>query len=100
MTITSCHGAAASSAVTTWPMLSPSLKAGTTIVTDSGDAIALRRVAEVDDVAVLDDVLLAFEAQLAGVAARGHGPARHERVVTDDLGANEAALNVAVNFAG
>ena len=38
-TSTSCHGAADRSAATTDPMLGPSLKAGTTMVTDGGAAI-------------------------------------------------------------
>src|SRR6478735_9379248 len=96
-TRTSCHGAAARSAVTTAPMPSPSLNAGTTIDTDSGDAI-LGGVTEIDDVAVFDDVFLAFEAQLAAVAARRHRPARHEGVVGDDLGADEPSRDIAVDF--
>src|SRR5262245_22571890 len=100
MTSTSCHGAAAESAVTTPPMLAPSLNAGTTMVTDSGAAIALCCVPEVDDVAVLHHVFLAFEAQLAAVAAGGHRAARHERVVADDFGADESARDVAVNLPG
>ena len=57
-------------------------------------------VAEVDDVAVLDDVFLAFEADLAVFAARRHRSARDERVVGDHFGADEAALDVGVDFAG
>ena len=55
-------------------------------------------VAEVDNVAVLDDVFLAFEADLAVFAARRHRAARDERVVGDHLGADEAALDVACGF--
>ena len=58
------------------------------------------REAEVDDVAVLDDVLLALEPHLAVIAAGGHRAARDERVVADDLGADEPARDVAVNLAG
>src|SRR3954469_11868634 len=56
--------------------------------------------AKVDDVPVLNDVVLAFETHFAVVAARGHRPARDEMVVADDLGADEAALDVTVNLAG
>ena len=56
--------------------------------------------AEVDDVAVLDDVLLAFEPDFAVIAAGGHRAARDQRVVADDFGADEAARDVAVNLAG
>src|SRR3954454_6820293 len=55
--------------------------------------------AEVDDVAVLDDVLLALEADLAPIAAGGHRSAIDEGAVGDDFRANEAAGDVAVNLA-
>ena len=45
---------------------------------------------EVQDVAVLHDVLLALDADLAHVAARLFGAQRHVVVVLDDLGADEA----------
>src|SRR5207244_2121427 len=57
------------------------------------------REAEVDDVAILHDVVLALEADLAVIAARGHRSARHQRIVADDFGADEAARDVAVDFA-
>src|SRR5687768_1333128 len=56
-------------------------------------------VAEVDDVPVLHDVLLAFQPHLAMLLARRHRSAHGERVVGYDLGADEAALNIAVNLA-
>ncbi len=68
-----------------------------------GDACAIAAVGckpEVDDIAVLHDVFLAFEAHLTVVAACGHRAAASERVVAHDFGADEAALNVAVNLAG
>src|ERR1051325_5102519 len=55
---------------------------------------------EVDDVAVLHDVLLALEAHFAVLTARGHRAARDERIVADNLGPDEAAGDVAVNFSG
>src|SRR6266851_4717110 len=63
-------------------------------------ADALRGESEVDDVAVLDRVLLAFEANLAVVAAGGHRAAGNQMIVGDDLRADEPARDVAVNFPG
>src|SRR5258708_10715091 len=65
-----------------------------------GPLTTSRREAEVDDVAVLHDVFLAFEADFAVVAAGGHRTARDERIVADDFGADEAARDVAVDLAG
>src|SRR4051812_7419872 len=59
----------------------------------------LRRKPEIDDVAVLHDVLLALEANLAVVAAGGNRAAAGQRVVADHLGTNEPARDVAVNLA-
>src|SRR6185436_10632052 len=56
--------------------------------------------AEVDDVAVLDDVVLPFEAYFAVIAAGGHRAAADQRLVGDDFGADEAARDVAVDLAG
>ena len=56
--------------------------------------------AEVDDVAVGDDVLLAFEAQQALVAAVGERLELEEVLAGDDFGADEAALDVGVDGAG
>ena len=56
-------------------------------------------MAEVDHVAVEDDVLLAFEPQLAVVAAGGERAAREQVLVAHDLGADEAALDVGVDLA-
>ena len=58
------------------------------------------REPEVDDVAVLDDVFLAFEAHFAVIAARRHRAARDQVVVADDLRADEASRDVAVDLAG
>ena len=52
------------------------------------------------DVAVLDDVLLAFDAELAGLADAGLATERNVVVVFDDLGADEAFLEVGVDDAG
>src|SRR5688572_24020405 len=56
--------------------------------------------AEIDDIAVLHDVFLALEPHFAVIAADRHRPAADQRVVGDDLGADEAALNVTVDLAG
>src|SRR4029079_503330 len=63
-------------------------------------ASPLRGVAERDHVAVEDDVLLAFEAQLAMVAACGERTAREQAIARDDFGANESSRDVGVNRTG
>ena len=54
---------------------------------------------EVDDVAVLHDVVLALEPEFPGLAASGLAPEAYEVLVGDHLGADEAALDVAVDLA-
>ena len=56
-------------------------------------------VTEVDDVAVLNDVFLAFEADFAVLLAHLHRSTVDQRVVGHDLGSDESALDVAVNLA-
>ena len=56
--------------------------------------------AEVDDVAILHDVVLALDADLAFLAGGGDAAGGDEVVVVDDLGADEAALEVRVDLAG
>src|SRR5919202_4189037 len=56
--------------------------------------------AEVDDVALLHHVVLAFEPEQPLLARRGVRAGAHEGVVGDDLGAYEAALDVRVDDAG
>ena len=56
--------------------------------------------AEFDNVAVLDRVFLAFEAEFASFAGFGFGAAGHEVVERDDLRRDEATLEVTVNDAG
>ena len=63
-------------------------------------AIWLDVEAEVDHVAVLDHVLLALGAQLAGLLGPLLALAGDEVVVGDDLGADEAALEVGVDDPG
>src|SRR5687768_2284001 len=107
-TMISRQGAASLSRRTTSAIESASSLAGITIDTADGSATfgsschcsRLRRKAEVDDIAVLHDVFLTFQADFAVVAARSHRTARRQRLIGDDLGADEPALNVAVNFAG
>src|SRR5438552_5500368 len=55
---------------------------------------------EVDDVAVLHDVLLALEAELPRLPALRLASVADELVEGDHLGADEAALDVAVDLAG
>ena len=55
--------------------------------------------AEIDHVAVGDNVLLAFQAQLAGFAAFGLAAQLAEVVPAHDLGADEAALDIRVDLA-
>ncbi len=52
------------------------------------------------DVAVLHDVVLAFEPHLAGVARAGLAAAGDVIVVGDGLGADEALLEIGVDDAG
>src|SRR2546422_4331970 len=85
----------------TYAMLDPAVQRPNChrIATGGGEKARLYREAEVDDVAVLDDVVLALEPQLPRLAALGLAPEAHELVVGDHLGADEAALDVAVDLA-
>src|SRR5687767_14090829 len=64
--------------------------------------MALRsgREPEVDDIAVLNDVLLAFEADLAVIPACRHRPTSDQRIVCDHFCPDEPSLDVRMNFAG
>src|SRR3954451_12508615 len=55
---------------------------------------------EQHDVAVLDDIFLAFIACLAGFLGRYFAAQRDEVVVGDGLGADEAAFEIGVDDAG
>src|SRR5215813_13969573 len=66
----------------------------------TGGPQALHVEAELDHVAVLHDVVLALDAGLARGARRRYRPGRDQVVVGDDLGLDEAALEVAVDHAG
>src|SRR5690349_1124643 len=55
--------------------------------------------AEVEDVTVLDDVVLAFQPQLAGIARARLTVQRHVVVVGNGFGADEALLEVGVDHA-
>ena len=59
----------------------------------------LRREAEMHDVAVLHDIILALEPHLSGIARTGFAAARHVIVVGDGFGADEAALEIGVDDA-
>ena len=52
--------------------------------------------AEVEDVAVLDDVVLAFQPQLAGIARAGLAVQRHVVVEGNGLGAD--GLHSGINY--
>src|ERR1044072_2232882 len=56
--------------------------------------------AEMEDVAVLHGVLLAFQSQLAGIAGAGFAVQRHVVVVGDGLGADETPFEVGVDHTG
>src|SRR6185437_5765286 len=56
--------------------------------------------AEMRSVAVAHDVVLAFDVQLGGGAARRLGAELHQILPPDDLGLDEAALEVGVDGAG
>ena len=55
---------------------------------------------EQDDIAVLDDVFLAFGTDQPLLPGGGHGAAGHEIVVSDHFRADKAALKVGVDLAG
>src|SRR3954451_7195092 len=55
--------------------------------------------AELDHVAVLDDVVFAFDPQLACLARFRRGPECDQIVIVNDLGGDEAALEISVNHA-
>src|SRR5689334_9872374 len=61
---------------------------------------ALHGKPKVDDVAVAHDVVLALEAELPRLAALRLAAEADEVLVRDHLGADEAALDVAVDLAG
>src|SRR4051794_35338041 len=56
--------------------------------------------AELDHVAVGHDVVLAFHPHLAGGTRGSHRAGRHQVVVGDDLGLDEAALEVRMDHTG
>jgi len=49
------------------------------------------------DVAIRDDVILAFQPQLAGIARAGFAIQRDVVVISDGLGADEALLEIGVS---
>src|SRR5215207_7462480 len=55
---------------------------------------------EVDHVAVLNDVLFAFSAQLAKLARLVQTAGANQVVIADNLGSDETTLNVGVNLGG
>ena len=56
--------------------------------------------AELHDVTVVHHIVLAFHADLAGGLRGGHGASFDQVVVGDDLGLDEALLEVRVDDAG
>ena len=65
---------------------------------DRGEGLDLE--ADVDDVAVVHDVVTAFEAELAGFLDLEVGAQFGEILIADDLGANEAPGDIAMDAAG
>src|SRR5215472_16619361 len=57
-------------------------------------------MAELHDVAVAHEVVLALDAGLAGGAGRRHRAGRHQVIERHDLRLDEAALEVAMDYAG
>src|SRR5690349_6159304 len=93
--------------VTSWPCwrrkyaeVTPSNPAPSTMTFTARAPSALDVEPEVNHVAFLDDIGLAFEPQLAGFACALLAAPCDELVVADDLGADEAALEVRVDGAG
>ena len=62
--------------------------------------IFLHVEAEVDDVAILHDVVFAFDADEAFFAGRGYAAVFYEVIEVHDLGTDESALEIRVNLAG
>src|SRR5947208_8993933 len=58
----------------------------------------LNRKAEMDNVAVLNDVLFPFEAKLSCLLALGFASKGDEILIGNHLGTDEAALDVTVDF--
>ena len=56
--------------------------------------------AEFNDIAILHDVFLAFDAEFGLFLRFGHGTAGNQILVRNDLGGNEAALEVSVDDTG
>ncbi len=56
--------------------------------------------AEFDDVAILDDVVFAFDAEFAGFAGFGKGAEGDEILVGDGFCGDESAFEIAVDDAG
>src|ERR1700761_7128790 len=65
-----------------------------------GAGAALHIEAELDHLAALHDVVLALDAGLARRAGRRYRAGRHQVVEGDDLGLDEALLEVGVDHAG
>lgn len=55
--------------------------------------------AKMDDIPVLDDVILAFQAQPAFLLSHGQRTGVDQIVIMDNFGADEAALKIGVNLA-
>src|ERR1700730_13424850 len=63
------------------------------------DGIArLSREPEIDDIAILDDVLFSFEPDLSVISAGRHRSSGRQTVIRNDLGANESSRDVAVDL--
>src|SRR4026207_1769024 len=53
--------------------------------------------AKMDDIGVFDDVLFSFQAELAGLFTLGFVAMNHEVIIRDHFGANESALDIAMD---
>src|SRR5262245_17845182 len=96
-----------STTVTSWPCwrrkyaeVRPSKPAPNTMTVTAAASRASDVQPEVNHVAFLDDIGLALEPQLAGFARALLAAPRDVLVVADDLGANEAALEVRMDRTG
>src|SRR5436190_19916402 len=83
-----CHWPLMKSCVSTYPMSTPSA-----VLT----MLPLDVEAKMDHVAVAHDVVLAFDPELAGLLRALLAAARDVVVIADDLGADEAALEIGVD---
>src|SRR5215468_7859535 len=69
-------------------------------MTDRQGGFLLDSKAKMNDIAVLNDVVFALESELAGFLALRLTAKNHEVIVSNYLGTDKTALDVAMNLSG